>query len=68
MNIVHANLEISNKQGCLPADAPVPAYREVEYRSEKWQEDDQQNPDDLVIAMEIIHQGRNQCQQGKKEY
>ncbi len=43
----------------LTIDPPIPTNKEIEQGSYKWQEDDKQNPNDLLISIEIIHQGRD---------
>ena len=43
----------------LTIDPPIPADKEIEQGAQEGQEDDKQDPQDFVIAMEIIHQGRN---------
>ena len=49
-------------------DPPVPSYEEVEHRAQEGQEDDDQDPHDLVVPLKLVHQHADQGQQGKEDH
>ena len=51
----------------LSGEPFVPAYQEVEQRSEEGKEDDDQYPYDLLIAGKVIHEYTDQGHDGDQE-
>jgi len=51
----------------LSVDPPVPPDQEIEYRAQEREEDDDQYPDDFVIALEFAGQDTDQCHERQQD-
>ena len=50
----------------LTLDSLTPSDHKIEKGSKEGKENDDQNPHDLVIALKLIHQDTDQCQDGQQ--